>query len=442
MTTARDTSISEVDPACRQFFLWALSVLHLPTENLENGVFQCTVPSGRQSDFDGQEVLRFTFETIDPAVASGPTQLSLSSPLGKQILGSLKQLGDLAHAVPQGQTVSVSELTSRLFEAYTVENGSVRLGGCRLEDRPLLRYTYVIGSGTSPSAARLAHVYASPDRRPIDDSLLSALGARELAPLDDRPPRVQDADALRWLDFGKQHAPVVADGEQADLLLVTVVWCKYAQGKLRFAIGDSRVETDFHGWARLLVDGTISPPPFRCPETGQQSYHLVAIEDGRITVPGVITVCEESGRRVLTSDLEACNITGRCVLPDLLQTCPVSDERLLPSAMVSCSQCLQAVSPHCIRGGRCRACRSLESVLRDDPRIARVLGEYEGLDHWSRWRMAETATSYILTASALIRRMLVVLDKESLEVTRLAEGTRFSKNWSEVPEEQRREYVG
>jgi hypothetical protein len=305
-----------------------------------------------------------------------------------------------------------------------------------------LRYTYGIAGGADRQAARLTHVYAAPDGRPIDESLLSALGARELKPLDDRPPRIKEEDTTAWLDFGQQHAPVVAEGQHTDLLLVTVIWCKYAQGKLRFAVGNSRAETDFQGWARLLVDGTTTPPAFRCPETGQQSYHLVAIEDGRITVPQAVAVCEQSGRRVLTSDLEQCCITGRSVLSELLETCPVSGERLLPSATVRCSQCLQAVSPRCIRGGRCRACQSPESVLRDDPRIARVLGEYEGLDRWSRWRLAETATSYILIASAWVRRLLVVLDKESLELIRLAEGTRFSSNWSEVSEERRREYVG
>jgi hypothetical protein len=169
---------------------------------------------------------------------------------------------------------------------------------------------------------------------------------------------------------------------------------------------------------------------------------VVTLEDGRITVPQAIAVCEESGRHVLISDLETCAITGRSVLSEMLETCPVSGQRLMATAMVPCSQCLQAVSPHCIRGGRCGACRSLQPVLPDDPRVARVLGEYEKLDRWSRWRIAETATRYILTAGTLVRRILIVLEKESLAIIRLADGTRFSKSWSDVPAEQRREYIG
>jgi len=442
VTTARAPLNPEVDSVCRQFFLWALSALKLDVEDDENGTFRFAVPPERETDFGGRQIVRFTFAPVDSGQTTELSRLSLYSSLGLQIFGLLQRVGGIVHAVPSGQPVSVSDLTARLFDAYTVENGNVRLGGCSMEDRPLLRYTYIIRSESDAAAARLTHVYASPDGRPIDDSLLSALGAREIEPLGGRPARVQEERQAQWLEFGRNHAPVVADGEQADFLVATVVWCKYALGKLLFAIGDTTAETEFHGWARLLADGTISPPPFQCPETGRQSYHLVTVDDGRITVPQSVAVCEQSGRRALTSDLITCSITGRHVLPELIGTCPVSGDRLLPSAMVSCGQCLQAVSPHCIRGGRCLACRSLQPVRRDDARIARVLGEYERLDHWPRWQIAETATCYVLIASAWVQRLLVVLDKETLAVARVAEGTRFSGNWSEVTKEQRQEYVG
>jgi hypothetical protein len=422
--------------------LWALATLKLPTDAKQDGTVEVLVPLEKREQFAGQETIHFRFEGGDHPTGSELESLRLGSPLGARILTELRQLGPVVHAAPTARQASVPEITTRLFQAYTVQGGSARLGGCSLEDRPLLRYTYSIGRTGSDLGPRLVHVYASPDGRPIDEDLLSALGARELAPVSGRPPRVSSTERVRWRNFGEQHAPIAADGEQCEFLLATTIWCKYAQGKVLFEIGENRAETEFQGWAKLLVDGTTPPPMFRCPETGLESYEVLALDDGRITVPEAVTVCEESGRRVLTTDLEACCVTNRHVLPEHLHTCPVCGDRLLQSVMVSCAGCREQVSPHCVRDGRCAACRSMESVRKDDPRLARVLGEYERLDRWRRWRLSETSQSYILSAHSLLRRLLIVLNKESLLVTHLADAGRFSSNWIEVPETRRRDYLG
>jgi hypothetical protein len=442
VTTTQQPSPSEVDLGTREFFLWALATLQLPAETHDDGVFEVRIPADRQGDFEGRDSVRFTFDPDCLASHAGIVLLTACSPLGRDILEQLARSGPTVHAVPQTQSVNVPELTSRLFEAYTVQGGSLRLGGLSLEDRPLLRYTYAVRSPDGGAGTRLVHVYASSEGRPIDEELLSALGARQLVPLHGRPPRMVLEQNAQWQEFGQQHAPLVAEGDQSDFLLATAIWCKFALGKVFFEIGDSRAETDFQGWAQLLVEGSVLPPPFRCPATGLQSHQLLAMEDGRITVPEAVTVCEESGRRVLTSDLEACCITNRRVLPEYLLTCPVSGDRLLQSVTVTCTQCRQAVSPRSIRGGRCAACRSMEAVPRDDPRVARVLGEYERLDRWGHWRLAETSRTYVLTARTLLRRLLVVVDKESLQIAHLADAGRFSSNWSDVLEVQRRDYLG
>jgi hypothetical protein len=440
VTTTQDPT--EADPAVRQFFLGALAAIRLPVEEQEEGVFVLSVPEPLREKFADRELIRFTFRS--PAVPQGsePEELSLVSPLGKTILSRLKDEAVVAHARPKDQPISVHELTSRLFRAYTVDKGSVRLSGCSLEDTPLLRYTYLLRAGHVGSAPRLVHVFASPDDRPVDDELLAALHVDQLTVQEGRPPRVAPDDLGRWLDFGRRRAPLVAHGEEAEFVLATVVWCKYVDCKLLFEIGDSRAEATFQGWAQLLVDGAAQPPPFRCPATGCQSYRVVATEDGRITVPEAIAVCEETGRPVLITDLETCAVTGRRVLAERLVACPVSGERVLRSALASCSQCRQEVSPHALVGAQCQACRSLQPALRDAPAIARVLGEYPKLDRWSRFRMAETDTAYIVIASAFLRRLLVVLDKESLDVLQLAEGSRLSRSWTEVPEGMRDEYLG
>jgi hypothetical protein len=84
----------------------------------------------------------------------------------------------------------------------------------------------------------------------------------------------------------------------------------------------------------------------------------------------------------------------------------------------------------------------LTSVRADEPRLARVLGEYPRLSRRSHWRIAETAAAYILTSTYFLYRLLLVVDKESLAVLHLAEGPRLTRRWSDVPEGQWPEYLG
>jgi hypothetical protein len=72
--------------------------------------------------------------------------------------------------------------------------------------------------------------------------------------------------------------------------------------------------------------------------------------------------------------------------------------------------------------------------------MARLLDEHPPLDRWRNWRISETATVYILTASGWFNRLLVVVDKDSLELKCLATGSRLRVGWS-VVEPSRYDYV-
>jgi hypothetical protein len=69
--------------------------------------------------------------------------------------------------------------------------------------------------------------------------------------------------------------------------------------------------------------------------------------------------------------------------------------------------------------------------------MARILGEYPQLDAWRRWFMSETAEVYVLNASGLAKRLLLVLNKDSLEVLRLAKRGAFSANWIDLDDNER-----
>jgi len=464
VTAQSESALPDACPAPESFWLWVLDMLQLPACRCGEDIYESAVPEGRREDFGGRNVIRFRWgagagiaheQPVEPrsdeatcaAAASDPGDsrfevLAADSPLGERLLSQLKKLGPLAHAAPCGQPVSVHELAPHLFAAYHVEGGSVRLSGCSLDDQPLLRYTYGVASEVAGEGLQLMHLYASAQQQPIEDDLLAALRVGELVPLAGRPPRVSEGELTAWLAHGERQAMLRNGSHRADFLLATVIWCKRAYGKLLFELGDSSAERAFDLWAQQLVDGVVMPPPFRCPATGRESYHVVATDDGHITVAESIARCEHSGARVLDSQLRTCAVTGRRVLSEFLRVCSVTGEHVLANELVACTQCRQPVSPRAVAGGRCLACRSLQRVTPDDPRLARILGEYPKLDGWSRWQLAESSSVYVVTAHSLLQRLLLVLDKESLEATRVAAGFRWGREWQEIRPEQWAEVLG
>ncbi|MCA9122819.1 MAG: hypothetical protein H6822_36705 [Planctomycetaceae bacterium] len=340
--------------------------------------------------------------------------------------------------VPASQPESVREVSQRLFDAYTIDGGSVHLSGCTLEDRALLRVSCVTSSEPSADKLLIKHYFVTLTGEPIDIGLIEGLGLLHVA-LPSRTIRVTVDQCDRWrLVAERAIAGVDPDSE---VLLTSVVWCKYAEGKLSFVIGDATTSITFSGWAQQFVDGSVKPPPLVCAATGVRSYHLAATDDGSIAPFEAIGTCSESGKRVLLSELETCQITGRGALPDAFETCPVSGDRLLRRALAACTNCQQSVSPTALADSRCTACRSLMKVSKDDPRMARLLGEYPKLDRWPRWKLAETASVYVVVAASMTKRLLIVLNKNDLVVLWLAKGSRFTKKWTKATDIDRATYL-
>jgi hypothetical protein len=323
----------------------------------------------------------------------------------------------IQHALPVGQPQAVPQIAARLFPAYTVDDGRLHLAGCVLEDRLVARIEGSLGDQS-------IELYVDAEGRDVDRELIDALGVRETAPLA-RSPQQAAAQLARLtsevLPAVQQRFPPEVDFQ---LRSVTAVWCKYAEGKLRFTFGSASLDLPFAGWARLL-----EAPPLVCPDSGQQGFHLAATDDGRVTLHERIARCEESGRRVLDSDLVRCSVSGRRVLAELTQTCPVTGKPVLQRLLVPCGLCGQHVSPASVRKDRCPACRSLRRVSKADPRMARLLDEHPALDRWRWWRLAETGQMYVLVAEGWMKQLLVVADKATLELKVLATGNRLLSHW-------------
>ena len=324
---------------------------------------------------------------------------------------------DVIHLAPADQPTSVHQLTERLCGAYTIEGGTVHLAGCLLEDRLFMRLGMHCGDD-------FREVYLDAEGRDVAGEQIAALGMRETLRLE-KPPKEAASEIQRLAALGTRLAGERIPQEgTSEPIEVAVLWCKFAEGKLRFTVGEHTADLPFAGWAR-----TLSAPAFVCPHTGRSTFHLAATDDGRIVPAEQIEPCAETGRRMLADELVTCSATGRRVAPELVKTCPICGQRVLRRKMAKCRTCRQRVSPAMIERRLCRACRQLCPVNKADPRMARLLDEHPPLDRWRGWRLSETTTVYVLTASGWFKRLLLVVDKESLEIKVLATRNCLARGW-------------
>ena len=423
----------------QQFAMWALATLGVETRSVEGARIEFDVPGVYQKWFGSADHIVFsTISQRDPGTHSGVELLAPDASLITQLSDCLQAQGTWVHAVPAQQPASVHRLTSAMFEAYQVENGVVSLAGCTLEDRPIVRFTY--RGSAAEGAGGLVNVYLTADGKLLGATTQKELGLNDVVPIHRRVPRLTDDQSGQMLALADMQ-PEYA-GNQWELLAKTLVWCKYASGKLAIDIGAARAEIPFCGWAKPFADGLAKPPPFLCPVSGVETYRVAATDRGKIVSLDAIVACDQSGQKAVDEQLLTCPVTGRRALEEFFSLCPAGGERVLTAAMAPCPVCQQRVSPRVIKHHACVACRSLRSVRKEDPRMARLLDEYPALDRWRRWKMYETSRVYILIAYGLFERLLVVIDKQSLDTYRVATSSPFSAGWADVSELQRDEILG
>ena len=334
---------------------------------------------------------------------------------------ALKGSGTVEHAAQAGQPDTVAHITARLFPAYTIQGGRVHLAGCTLEDRLFARLSYRMDG-------QAMELLVDGEGREVDQALRESLHLGQTRPMP-KPPHQASPVISRFLgtvlpSFEKQR---FVCSEAFERVSVVLVWCKFAEGKLRFTIGNQSVDLPFSGWAR-----TLEPPAWVCPHTGASTFDLAITDDERIVAADQIAVCDETGRRVLAAELVTCAATGTRVLSERTSVCPVSGVRVLTQEMVACCQCGELVSPTALHQGRCEACRRFQPVGKDDLRLVQVIRQHPQLDRLRKWKMSETANRYLLLSSGWLRQVLVVVDKDSLEMRRVATAYRLLSRWEPV----------
>lgn len=419
--TSSESTISRSISAQRRFLYWAADYLRIPVEQISDYQYRLDLPESARGDFDGLEHIYVSTGSPPPKKIEAAETLDAIQPQDRiwtWLVDRVNSLGSASHAQPKFQTRSVHSVTDRIFSAYEVEGGNVRLAGCTLEDRPVF---WLLMPHDESGVAGWTEAFLHEDGRPLDLQEIGSLGLDE--PIAYRtPPKHTTATILKQMD-----SAMAASGlNGSELLAMVVVWCKFAEGKLRFQIGQHSAYLAFSGWA-----STLAAPPFRCPHTGASSFHVAATDDGRITVQDELGECEFSRQKALRTELITCAVTGQHVLGEFVERCPVTGEYVLSEQMATCSMCLERVSPHAISRRKCAACRRLSQLSHDDPRNEKLRAELPVMDSWRGWSISETERVYILHASNWRRQLLIVVDKESLKPIRVATRSRISPTWNE-----------
>ena len=186
----------------------------------------------------------------------------------------LRAVGLVAHARPAQQPMGVHEISGRLFEAYTVDEGNVHLCGCRLEDRPFLRLSYAVDD-------RIVHRFFGRDGEPVDERDIADLGLATVVPVGPYPPKIDDQQLTLLISAGRRSAERQCPSgngngaaQTSKPLAVVLIWAKHVTGKMQFTIGEATADLPFAGWAR-----TLEAPRFRCEAS--QSREFPSCGDGR-----------------------------------------------------------------------------------------------------------------------------------------------------------------
>ena len=355
------------------------------------------------------------------------------------------QKPSISAKIPRQPAPSIAELSAKLYAAYRVDGGSVRLAGCELQPRPILHRILHATSDSAgdktPISAAIVEIKSSPNSdvhsgqqieqfvtllgQPLDAATVADLGLNDLLKLD-KPPRFS-SDEVRLVAELLQSS---SDSEGATDA-AEIIWCRFASGKLRFTIDDQFVDVPFADWLARLV-----PPPLACPHSGRSTFHVAAIDDGRIVAAEAIATCEITNQRMLQNDLVTCNVTGKKVAAELTEVCPATGQPVLRSEMVECPTCRNRVSPQAIARDRCRICREPPTLIKTDSRIAPIFATHPGLNRWHHWKMAAGPQTYMLEACSLWRQLLIVLDRQTLKPLRVAGRSRLQRLWTDLPQSE------
>ncbi len=322
---------------------------------------------------------------------------------------------------PTGEPHAVHEFAHPMFEAYQVDGGAIHLGGCHLEDVPLLRLTSLDTSGPAP---RVRHAYFDRQGAALPAELIKSLQLTEVAPPAEPKPSYQAAKWSPGIQLAKES--LAANHQSSTQAIPSIVLAKRAEGRLQVTIDEESLDIPFCGWTR-----TLTAPPAICPETKQPTFHLAALEDGRIVAAESIGRCEASNQAMLQSDLVICAGSGQRVAKQLTEPCPVLRKPVLSDQFVICPTCGERVAPTTLLKDTCIGCDQTTRVAGNDARLGSLLKSYPELSSYKTWKVSETESALIFRSRRLMRQLLIVVDRSTGQIKQ-AKWRRLLGRWSKI----------
>ena len=204
-------------------------------------------------------------------------------------------------------------------------------------------------------------------------------------------------------------------------------WCKYTAGKLRFRIGEASCKVGFADWA-----ASLTAPPITCPTTGVATFHIAAVDDGRIVAFEQIGRCQVSGVSAPNDELLHCTATGKTALAKFFGRCAATGDDILTDALIECRCCRQSVAPLQLRGDACLACRPLVALKPGSDELRALFAARPSLARWGRWKKAEGAAAQFFTASRWLGNLRLLFDLRTPRILWAATRTGPFGSWSEL----------
>lgn len=343
-------------------------------------------------------------------------------------------------AEPIGDPETIRELAEPLLSPFTIRQGHSRLAGCTLERRPTLRIGRLAEGADAAGnpTRRVRFAYYAADGNRWDRETMGRRGWDRVRTTPSRLREIERSSIEAWVEAVSGAEP---DAAGDDLVDVTVLWCRWAAGKiiLQFDSGPT-ASIAFAGWASDYTRGGFKPPPFRCPHTGLESYQVIALDDGTVTVPEAVGRCQLTDRELLLQSLATCEVSGLRVDREHLAACQATGRLVLPDRLVRCQWCDRRVIPRQIQRGRCEQCRHSGPLAVDDPRLRalrerhpRILAEMGSGRGWSGWIGEDVG---VIVGGSVLKNRLLVFDPRSGTIVRRGTRAGLSRRWKVEPVEE------
>lgn len=324
-----------------------------------------------------------------------------------------------AETSPAKDPTQIALFAAEILRPYHVRDGRVQMAGCTMEPRAILRI-----SSLERSTSTIVHQWFDRDGSHLTSDLQRELGLDQLVVAERKLREGDRASVTEWIDAATNGI------DPSTLVGAAIAWCRWVNGKVRFQFDNGRYDfVEFEGWAAKWVAGEIESPKFRCPRSHLESFNIVCLEDGTVTVQEAVGKCEQSGEEAFCETLQECAVSGKRVLASLLTMCPISRERFLPELAEKCSWCDREISPSRMLSGVCEQCRQLQPIDTDHHAIEQLRKsqpQYDRIHRWQGWVSDDLA---LLVGRRMLNEVMIVMRVHDGHIVRVAQKSRFSKSW-------------